>query len=311
MNNLRNIVEKINISKRFKGTILTDEPMRFHTSFRIGGPADIFAIPADVKDLIEILKLCEELSIPYFILGEGANILVADRGIRGTVIDLGKLKGIEISGTSIRALSGTPISDVSQAARDFSLTGMEFIYAMPGSTGGAVWMNARCYGKSVSEVLDSVEYIEISPEGEVKSKTEKIRKEDFGYKTSPFQGKKQIITGTTFSLSPGKKENITEEMERIKEDREKKGHFLYPCAGSVFKNNRAFGLPTGKIIERTGLKGYSVGDAQIATFHANIIINRGNASATEVLKLIELTEKKVFEKFGFKLEREILLVGEW
>ncbi len=311
MNNLRNIVEKINISKRFKGTILTNEPMKFHTSFRIGGPAEIFVIPRDRDDIAEILKVCKKFSIPYFILGEGANILVSDMGISGMVIDLTQLRGIKVSGTSIEALSGTPISDVSRAARDASLTGMEFIYSMPGSTGGAVWMNARCYGKSISEVLDSVEYVEISPNGETNIKRERINKRDFGYKKSPFQKREQIITSATFKLSHGEREKIAEEMRKVEEDRKRKGHFLYPCAGSVFKNNRAFGMPTGEIIEQTGLKGYRIGDAEIAPFHANIIINKGNASATDVLKLIELVEKKVFNTFGFKLEREILLVGRW
>ncbi len=314
MNNLRNIMEKINISERFKGTILTKEPMKNHTSFQIGGPADIFIVPRDKDDTIEILNILRELSIPYFILGTGTNILVSDKGIREAVIDLTNLRGISISGTSITALAGTPISDVAKSAMEASLTGMEFIYSMPGSTGGAVWMNARCYGKSISDVLDSVEYIELtdksSAEG-IKLKREKAKREDFGYKKSPFQGKQRVIVSASFKLTKGEQQKIAEKMARIKRDREEKGHFLYPCAGSVFKNNRAFGIPTGKIIEKIGLKGYRIGDAQIAEFHGNIIINRGNASATDVLKLIELIEKKVFEHLRFKLEREILLVGEW
>ncbi len=331
MNNLRDILEKINTNPHFRGSVLLNEPMKLHTSFKIGGPADIFLIPETAEDIIFLTNLCNDLSLPYFILGAGANILVSDKGIRGIVISLDRFRGVSLqnlysngplssaqnhpstedhSFVYIQALAGTPISDVSQAALKEGLTGLEFIYSMPGSTGGAVWMNARCYGKSVSDVLFAVEYLDTS-KNQTELKQEIVNKEQFGYKLSPFQGKKDLILSATFRLSKGNQKSIKKEMERIKSDRETKGHFLYPCAGSVFKNNRAFGMPTGKIIEKTGLKGYKIGGAQIAPFHANIIINTGKASATDVLKLVELIEEKVFNRFGFELEREIIPVGEW
>lgn len=301
--NLRELSKKINI----KGTVNYNEPMRLHTSFKIGGPADIFFIPADIEDLKNIYSFCLTENIPCFILGSGANILVSDRGVRGAVIDMSSIKSISIDGTSLSAEAGLPISKAAAIAGENGLSGMEFIYAMPGSVGGSLWMNARCYGKSISEILVSAELLTD------KLELIKYRKKshDFGYKRSPFQKMHTVIIEAVFRLKRGKSTEIASKMEQIEADRREKGHFLFPSAGSVFKNNRAFGMPTGEIIEKAGLRGYQLGGAQVSDYHANIIINRDNASAEDVLKLIEFTEKRVFNKFGFRLEREVILAGEW
>ncbi|NOY08831.1 MAG: UDP-N-acetylmuramate dehydrogenase [Spirochaetes bacterium] len=301
--NLRELTKKINI----KGRLFFDEPMEKHTTFRIGGPADLFCIPEDIEDLKVFFSFCMEEDIPYFTLGAGANILVSDMGIRGAVIDLSLLNGIKFDGTYLSVSAGTLISEASRYAEEKSLTGMEFIYSMPGSTGGSLWMNARCYGRSVSDILDSAEILTEN----LTVRKYQAKREDFGYKVSPFRKMKGIIINASFRLSQGTKKEISEKMAQIKVDREKKGHFLFPSAGSVFKNNRDFGMPAGKIIEKTGLRGFTIGGAKVSDYHANIIVNTGGARASDVLRLIELVENRVFKQFGFKLEREILLAGQW
>ncbi|MCD6120467.1 MAG: UDP-N-acetylmuramate dehydrogenase [Spirochaetales bacterium] len=301
--NLRELSKKINI----KGTLLYNEPMSLHTSFKIGGPADIFFKPEDTGDLKTIFSFCLSEGLPYFILGAGANILVSDKGIRGTVIDMSEINSISIKDTSLCASAGLPISRASEIAGKRNLSGMEFIYSMPGSVGGSLWMNARCYGKSVSEILVSAELLT----DKLEFINYKAGSSEFGYKISPFQRINAVITKAVFNLKRGEYSRITSKMREIEKDRRSKGHFLFPSAGSVFKNNRSFGTPTGKIIEKAGLKGFSLGGAKISDFHANIIINAGNAKADDVLRLIEIIEERVFERFGFKLEREIILAGEW
>jgi len=285
--------------------------MSLHTSFRIGGPADVFVTPRSTEELAAAYKLLNEQEVPAFILGAGANILVADRGIRGAVIDMSGFQGCTLSQTGhggiLDAWAGTPISDVSTHALDHGLSGLEFIYSMPGSVGGSVWMNARCYGRSISEVLSRVEVL--NEEGTITDL--EVDREQFSYKRSPFQHSRALILRASFSLTPGNRKQMEERMLSIKQDREQKGHFLHPCAGSIFKNNRAFGRPTGMLIDSLGLKGASIGDARVSKLHGNIIVNAGNARGEDVLELILLLETKVREAFGFELEREILLVGQW
>jgi UDP-N-acetylmuramate dehydrogenase len=303
MGNLRELRKRINI----RSPLTFDEPMSKHTSFRIGGPADAFVRPESIDELEAITGLARENSVPCFALGSGSNILVADEGIEGLVIDLGGIAGIEVSGEDVLAKSGSLISDVSETAYGHSLAGMEFIYSMPGTVGGAIWMNARCYGASVSDVLESVTCL--CEDGNVS--TIRVGPPDFGYKSSPFQSTSAIILEARFSLSRGNTWRIRALMESRKADRERKGHFMAPSAGSVFKNNRNFGKSTGEIIDAVGLRGHAEGGARISPRHANIIINDGHASARDVLTLMQHVEKRVLEEFGFRLEREIILVGKW
>jgi UDP-N-acetylmuramate dehydrogenase len=289
------------------GEIRLDEPMAGHTSFRIGGPADLYALPASADDVRLILDLCARESVPCFILGGGTNILVSDKGIRGAVIDLSRLSGIGVEGTLLTAGAGAPMSDAAEAACGRGLSGMEFACRLPGTVGGAVYMNARCYDREAADVLESVEYLD----ADLTLRRYSMNRGDWSYKRSPFQAMTATILGACFRLAPGDAARIRAEMTEHGADRERKGHFLFPCAGSVFKNNRAFGAPTGRLIDSLGLKGRRIGGAQVAPFHGNIIINAGGATAEDVRALIECVEREVHGRLGFTLEREVELVGEW
>ena len=296
-------MKKINI----EGSVLLNEPMKNHTSFRIGGPADVFITPRTVQSLKSLVSLCRENGIPYFLLGQGANILVADNGVRGIVIDFSAFSYIKVDKEKIKAGTGTKVTPVSESALASELTGLEFLYSMPGSIGGALRMNARCYGVSMGDVVESAEILN----NNCSIVEVPLYQQNFSYKKSPFADTRDIILSATFSLQKGDKKTIKQKMDHYKLDREKKGHFLYPSAGSVFKNNREFGRTTGRIIDSLSLKGYSVGGAQVSEYHGNIIVNRGNAKASDVLYLINFIEKKVKHELGLDLEREIILVGAW
>ena len=307
MRNVGKIPKKINLPC----PVSYNEPMSLHTSFRIGGSADMYITPQSLEQAARVYGLLNDQEIPTFILGAGANILVSDLGIRAAVIDLSRLRGSSLSrtdrGATIEALAGTAMSDVSALALEQGLSGLEFIYSMPGSVGGSVWMNARCYGRSISEALVSVKYAE--PSGEIV--TMQVDKDRFSYKRSPFQRYRRLILSATFALESADAQAMRERMESIKQDRERKGHFQYPCAGSIFKNDRAFGNPTGKLIDSLGLKGRCIGAACVSEQHGNIIVNTEAATAEEVFRLIRLLEDEVYRAYGLRLEREILLVGQW
>ncbi len=284
-----------------------DEPMSLHTSFRIGGPADVFLAPRSFEELLLCLQAVKKHELPYFLLGGGTNILVSDRGIRGVVICTSVLSGVTVSGNILSAEAGAQVSDVCRAAAAHSLAGIEFIHGMPGTIGGAVWMNARCYGGSISDVLEKTEVIN---EQLVLSNVS-CDPAQFSYKLSPFQNMSGCIWQVTLKLTPGDEGEILEKMRKNHADRVEKGHFNAPSAGSLFKNNRKFGAPTGKILDELGLRGAEVGGAAIAPFHGNIFINRDNASAMDVLALIRLAVETAASKRNICLEPEVRLVGDW
>lgn len=284
-----------------------DEPMAPHTSFRIGGPADAFLAPRSAEELADARSACLAAGLPVFLLGGGTNLLVADKGIRGAVIDLSGLRGLRIAEGALDALAGTPISDAAAAAAAAGLSGLEFAYCLPGTVGGAVWMNARCYDGSVSERLLAV----VSSADDLVPRRRGILPEEWGYKRSPYQGLREAILSAEFRLAPGDRGRMEARMAEIKADRERKGHFRFPSAGSTFKNDRAFGAPTGALIDSLGLRGLAVGDAQVAPYHGNILINRGRATAADMLELIRTVERRVEDRLGFRLEREVVLAGEW
>lgn len=281
--------------------------MAGHTTFRVGGPADLFARPASARDVATLLRWAAEAAVPWFTLGGGSNILVADRGVRGLVIDTTALGGCTVEGERVTAGAGAPISEVAACAAEAGLEGLDFIYAMPGSTGGAVWMNARCYGGEIVDALERVELVE--PDGSRGSY--EPRSEDFGYKRSPFMNRPAIMTSVSFRLRPGKPESLWQSMREHEADRRAKGHFAAPCAGSVFKNNRAFGNPSGVIIDSLGLRGFAIGGAKVSDLHANIIVNTGSATAAEIRAVIEYVQAQVKDRLGHELEREVLYVGDW
>jgi len=293
------------------GELHFNEPMSSHTTFKTGGPADILAKPADMNELKTILSAAgcaEDMDSSVFILGGGANLLVSDEGIRGLVIDMTNLKTIKAeSGEILCCGAGATVDEAAEAAYAEGLGGLDAFYGMPGTIGGGVWMNARCYGTSFSDILKAVTYID---EKNI-LKTMNISPDNFDYKKSPFQKMKSVIIEATFRLNRDNPERIRLNMDNNKKDREKKGHFAAPCAGSVFKNNRSFGEPSGAIIDSLGLRGKSVGGAKISDRHANIIINTGTASSTDIFELINLVKSEVKKAYNFTLEPEIQFIGNF
>jgi len=296
--------------------------MKDHTTFKVGGPADCLLCPEGegfTSFCINILNRCQAEKIPVFILGGGANIAVSDKGIRGIVLDMNAWNGESVwslckEENEMIFKSGTIIDEAVDTACAAGLSGLEFLAGMPGTVGGAVWMNARCYEREIADVLNWAEIISRDqvPESEYVIKRVEVKDgAGFAYKKSPFQEMDCLIISASFKLKKGKKEELLIKLAEYREDREKKGHYLFPCAGSAFKNNRNFGKPTGQIIDELGLKGRQIGGAQIAPFHGNIVINTGNASASDIRALMDETAVKVKEKTGFTLEPEILFIGEW
>jgi UDP-N-acetylmuramate dehydrogenase len=284
-----------------------NEPLARHTSFRIGGPADVFLTPHSYEELLQCLHVVRGLNLPFFLLGGGTNILVSDRGVRGVVIHMQGLSSIRISDTRLIAQTGASVEEVCRAAAAESLSGLEFIFGMPGTIGGALWMNARCYDGSISDVLLQAEVI--TDAGGLETVHHVAA--DYGYKRSPFQQMKGCIWEVHLQLKPGNPEEIESRMAENYADRVDKGHFTAPSAGSLFKNNRDFGAPTGLIIDQLGLRGTVAGGAAIAPFHGNIFINQNNASAADVLSLIRLAIETAKREKGILLEPEVRLVGEW
>ena len=202
------------------------------------------------------------------------------------------------------AEAGAKISNLAEFSCKSFLSGLEYFFGMPGTTGGSIYMNARCFGQSVSDILSKVTFI--NKEGELSDY--KADKNDFGYKVSPFQNNENVIISAEFTLEENRKTDLFEKMAEFKKEREAKGHYAYPSAGSVFKNNRDFGQPSGKLIDSLGLRGFAVGGAMVSTLHANIIVNRGNALAKDVKELVTIIQEKVYNAYGYLLEREIIYI---
>jgi UDP-N-acetylmuramate dehydrogenase len=295
--------------------IKSDEPMSQHTTFKVGGKADFWVCPKGEGFVLfssMLLYRAKKEGIPVFILGGGANIVVSDNGIRGIVLDTTAWKGQTTTGEDLVIKSGTSMDEAADCAAEMCFSGLEFLAGMPGTIGGAVYMNARCYGSEISDVLKCAVAIDYTqdPEEELETFRVPANKEQFGYKKSPFQINPFFILSAVFKLQHGEKEEILAKMEKYRNDRKEKGHYLFPCAGSAFKNNHDFGKPTGQIIDELGLKGFSIGGAQVAPFHGNIFINKGGATASDIRALVKEVSDKVKAKTGFILEPEILFVGE-
>jgi len=291
-----------------------DKSMAELSSFRAGGTADCWVrpygegFPAFAAALI---SAAHAEHIPVFLLGGGANILVADSGVRGIVLDTsgwaGEMGGKRRDGI-LEFRAGTTLDAAAEIAADLNLSGLEFLAGMPGSIGGAVWMNARCYEQEIADVLIETDIIDFNP---VERLRLPVNKGDFGYKRSPFQSRDCLILSTSLQLTPGETMDIRAKMDANRKDREAKGHYRYPSAGSVFKNNKSFGKPTGKIIDELGLCGLQKGGAQVAPWHGNLIINTGGATASDIRALADEVAARVKAATGFILEPEILFVGDW
>lgn len=287
--------------------ILKNEPMEKHTSFKIGGTADYFIKITSVEELKAILNFTKQKNIPLTVVGNGTNLLVREAGIRGIVIKL-ELKSFKIKRLSneiiITAETGMTLATLANIALKEEISGLEFLSGIPGTIGGAIRMNAGAYGKEMKDIVLKTRYM--TYDGKIK--TLDLKDHNFEYRNSIFSKLNAIIIDTTLKLEKGEKEKIQSKIEEYAKSRKEKQPLEYPNAGSTFK--RAEGLITAKMIDECGLKGYSIGDAEVSTKHAGFVINKGKATASDVLKLVEHIKKEVKAKFNVDIELEILVLGE-
>ena len=285
--------------------IKIDEMISKHTSFRVGGPAKVFLTVHSEESLRNILLALKRYELPYFVLGNGSNLLVSDEGYDGVMVYLGEeFSEVEITGTQMRAKAAALLGKVARMAMEEELAGLEFAAGIPGSLGGGVVMNAGAYGGELSQVVTKVRAM--NPDGEIIE----LEKDQLvlGYRTSIFKTKSFVILEVFMELQKGNKEEILVKIKEYTKARVEKQPLEYPSAGSTFK--RPEGYFAGKLIMDAGLRGYRVGDAQVSEKHCGFVINRGNATATEIKTLMENVAKKVKEEFGVDLEAEVIMLGK-
>ena len=286
--------------------ILVAEPMKNHTTFRIGGPADALALPKTPEEVAEVVRFCHEHAQPYYVLGNGSNLLVSDEGYRGIVLQLYRnFNDIQVNGEMITVQSGAMLAAVARTAYQNGLTGLEFASGIPGTIGGAVVMNAGAYGGEMKHVLREVTVL--TKEGEVLAIPAKAL--ELGYRTSVIPKNGWIVLGAVLQLKKGDPEQILARMEELKEQRITKQPLDLPSAGSTFK--RPEGYFAGKLIMDAGLRGFTVGGAQVSEKHCGFVVNRGDATAADVWKLICEVKRRVKEMTGVELEPEVKLLGDF
>ena len=285
--------------------IALDEPMKKHTTFRIGGNADMFVCPK-ISQLPDIIKLAQEYNVPVTIIGNGSNLLVSDKGVRGLVLAISKSADqIEVSGNSMIVGAGALLSKVAAEAARNNLTGLEFAAGIPGTLGGAVVMNAGAYGGEIKDVIATARVL--APNGEVLTLTNEEL--DLSYRHSCIPEKEYIVLDAVLELRQGDVNQIRKMMDDFKNRRIEKQPLEYPSAGSTFK--RPEGYFAGKLIQDAGLRGYAVGGAEVSEKHCGFVINKDNATAQDVLQLIKDVQQKVYEEFQVKLEPEVKMMGEF
>jgi len=285
--------------------IAWDEPMSQHTTFRIGGPADALVIPTSEEELQRVLAFCRKKEIPYYIIGKGSNLLIRDKGIRGVVIKIDHPFGyLEFSGNQVKAGAGLSLSELSRRVAERGLSGLEFAIGIPGSLGGALVMNAGAYD---GEMKDVVTYVRVM-DGKGRCFTLLADQLEFSYRHSILQGSDLIVLEATLELTPGNLGEIQARMDDFTRRRESRQPLNLPSAGSVFR--RPTGHFVGPMIEELGLKGFRVNQAQVSELHAGFIVNRGQATAKDVLALIKIIQEQVKERFGVELVPEITIIGE-
>ena len=289
-----------------KACIYKNEEMKNHTTFRVGGPADYYVTPRTREELAAVTGLCRELEVPFYVIGKGSNLLVGDKGYRGVMIQgVQELAGIRTEEEKITAQAGASLAQIASAALAEELSGLEFAAGIPGTVGGAVVMNAGAYGGEMKDVLESVTVL--TQEGEIlELPAEKL---GLGYRTSIIPSKGYIVLEAVMRLKKGNAGEIREKMQELREQRVSKQPLEYPSAGSTFK--RPEGHFAGKLIQDAGLKGFSVGGAQVSEKHSGFVINTGTATASDIKKLIEEVIRKVQEDFGVTLEPEVKQIGEF
>ena len=315
MYNLRELAQ--NFKTHGKCNVYTDELMSSRTSFKIGGKTELLVEPLDGDAFMYVLDEIRKNDVPLFVLGGGTNVVFSDGGFDGVVVSTAALKGIEVihdDGTKVilRCLSGTLVNNVVRFCTENSFSGLEAFSGLPGTVGGAAFMNARCFDFEMSEAAVSACYVDYSSEtGMPEIREISFSEGDWGYKHSPFTDKKAVILYVDIKVrrAAAEKEAIAEKCNSIMKQRLEKVHFKSPCAGSVFKNNHAFGAPVGKIVDELGLRSYRIGGAQIAPWHGNIIINADHATSHDVYELCAHIMEEVMKKKGFQLETEIIFAG--
>ncbi len=285
-------------------TILKNEPLNKYTFTKTGGPADFLAFPKSVTEVKALLEECLQNNLPWMVLGNASNLIVRDGGIRGLVIMLEKLNHIEVKGNQITSQAGAKLIDTTYVALEHHLTGFEFACGIPGSIGGAVFMNAGAYGGEIKDVFVSCEVL--YPDGQIK--TLSAKEMAFSYRHSAIQKQHCIVLSATFALQAGNYAEIKAKMDELTHLRASKQPLEYPSCGSVFK--RPVGHYTGPLIEQAGLKGMTIGGAQVSEKHAGFIVNINHATATDYVNLIQYIQKVIKEKFDVTLETEVRIIGE-
>lgn len=286
--------------------VLTEEPLNQHTTFRVGGPADYFVMPNRIEEVKAVVNLCQEANMPYYVLGNGSNLLVSDKGYRGVIIQIYKeMNEIQVVGDCIQAQAGALLSKIGSVALEAGLAGFEFAAGIPGTVGGAVVMNAGAYGGEMKDILASVTVL--TSDGEIiKLTNEEL---ELGYRTSIILKKAYIVLEAVYQLKPGDKEAIRAKMDELKVQRVTKQPLEYPSAGSTFK--RPEGYFAGKLIQDAGLRGFQVGGAQVSEKHCGFVINKDHATAADIVALMNQVSEKVMQEFGVTLEPEVKRLGEF
>lgn len=286
--------------------VYEQEPMKKHTTFRVGGPADYFVTPHSKKEIQGVMETCQKEGVPCYIMGNGSNVLVSDQGYAGVIIQIYKnYSDIQVEEDVVTVKAGASLAKVAKKALESGLTGFEFAAGIPGTIGGAVVMNAGAYGGEIKDVIIDAQVL--MPDGQIVL----LDKEELelGYRTSSIMEKNATVLKARLQLRSGSREMIQQRMDELKEQRVTKQPLEYPSAGSTFK--RPKGHFAGKLIMDAGLRGYTVGDAQVSEKHCGFVINRGNATAQDVRTLMEDVKTKVYEKFGVTLEPEVKMLGEF
>ena len=298
------VIKKLLEERLAPDSVCTDELMSRHTTFRIGGPASVFVTPKSEKDLVTAIEICRSQGAPYFILGNGSNLLVSDQGYDGVVVHIGSdLRDISVEGTEITAKTGAMLSQVAHAALAHGLTGMEFAAGIPGSLGGACMMNAGAYGGEMSQILVGVRALD--DKGQiVELAADQL---ELGYRHSIMMEKQYVVLGARIHLEKGNPEKIQAQMDDLKEKRIAKQPLEYPSAGSTFK--RPEGAFAGRLIMDAGLRGFRIGDAMVSEKHCGFVVNAGKATAEDVCGVISHVQQVVMEKYGKELEPEIRFLG--
>ncbi|NLI89066.1 MAG: UDP-N-acetylmuramate dehydrogenase [Epulopiscium sp.] len=301
----KNEIAQILLKELPEYMVKIDEPMKNHTSFKIGGPADVYVSPSTVDQLKFTIDTCKDKNIPYYILGNGSNLLVKDGGYRGVIIHIFRnMNDISVKGNEVYAQAGALLVKVANTCLDNNLTGFEFAHGIPGTIGGAVFMNAGAYGGEMKQVILSADVIDKN--GKLITLTNSEL--ELGYRTSKIQKENMIVVGATISLEQGDHNEIKDMMDDLAHRRRTKQPLTLPSAGSTFK--RPEGAYAGKLIMDSNLRGYKVGDACVSEKHCGFIVNKGQATSKDVIELISHIQQTVKDKFQRELQLELRIIGE-